>query len=326
MPGIPRIAPGGQLGAEAQCVRALYQLTSRAAAANPPRRAAGGGRGIRSTRRGVYTERMEWPDAHGYQTLARQRRRAAPAPIRAPTRAGGGWRRRRRRARCCARSASAMRISPSRRSASPRPGRISRPATCISMSWRARRRPAPMRRRQERGFQYHHRLGRHLDGLAGHALLAGVARGDRRLDRNGRRRRGLRRLVAIGGCDKNMPGCAMAIARLNRPAVFVYGGTIRPGQPAARYRLGVRGGRRTAAGKLSMTQLLEVERTAIPGPGSCGGMYTANTMASAIEALGLSLPGSSAQEAVGDERRRTAAAPVPLSCACCSRASGRVTS
>ena len=109
-------------------------------------------------------------------------------------------------------------------------------------------------------------------------------------------------LVAIGGCDKNMPGCAMAIARLNRPAVFVYGGTIRPG---ARRRdivsvfeaVGAR-----AAGTISDAQVDEVERTAIPGPGSCGGMYTANTMASAIEALGLSLPGSSAQEAVSSSK------------------------
>jgi dihydroxy-acid dehydratase len=123
-------------------------------------------------------------------------------------------------------------------------------------------------------------------------------------------------LVAIGGCDKNMPGCAMAIARLNRPAVFVYGGTIRPG---AQRRDIVSvfeavGGR--AAGTVSEAQLLEVERSAIPGPGSCGGMYTANTMASAIEALGLSLPGSSAQEAVGapklEDSRRAGEAVVAL--------------
>jgi dihydroxy-acid dehydratase len=111
-------------------------------------------------------------------------------------------------------------------------------------------------------------------------------------------------VVAIGGCDKNMPGCAMAIARLNRPGVFVYGGTIRPG---ARRRdivtvfeaIGAQ-----AAGQINDAQLHEVELTAIPGPGSCGGMYTANTMASAIEALGLSLPDSSAQEAVGEAKRR----------------------
>ncbi len=109
--------------------------------------------------------------------------------------------------------------------------------------------------------------------------------------------------VAIGGCDKNMPGCAMAMARLNRPAVFVYGGTIRPGAQrrdivAVFEAVGAR-----AAGKISDEQLAQVERTAIPGPGSCGGMYTANTMASAIEALWLSLPGSSAQEAVSADKR-----------------------
>jgi dihydroxy-acid dehydratase len=109
--------------------------------------------------------------------------------------------------------------------------------------------------------------------------------------------------VALGGCDKNMPGCAMAMARLNRPSIFVYGGTIRPGAArrdivAVFEAVGAR-----AAGRISDEQLVEVERTAIPGPGSCGGMYTANTMASAIEALGLSLPGSSAQEAVSGEKR-----------------------
>jgi dihydroxy-acid dehydratase len=109
-------------------------------------------------------------------------------------------------------------------------------------------------------------------------------------------------LVAVGGCDKNMPGCAMAIARLNRPAVFVYGGTIRPGTQHRDIVSVFEAVGGYAAGKVSAAQLLEVERTAIPGPGSCGGMYTANTMASAIEALGLSLPGSSAQEAVGAEK------------------------
>src|SRR5947209_5582827 len=110
--------------------------------------------------------------------------------------------------------------------------------------------------------------------------------------------------VALGGCDKNMPGCAMAIARLNRPAVFVYGGTIRPGAQRRDIISVFEAVGANAAGKLSDAGLLEIERTAIPGPGSCGGMYTANTMASAIEALGLSLPGSSAQEAVGEEKRR----------------------
>ncbi len=108
--------------------------------------------------------------------------------------------------------------------------------------------------------------------------------------------------VAIGGCDKNMPGCAMAMARLNRPAVFVYGGTIRPGEKRRDIVTVFEAVGARAAGKISDGELLEVERTAIPGPGSCGGMYTANTMASAIEALGLSLPGSSAQEAVSAEK------------------------
>jgi dihydroxy-acid dehydratase len=109
-------------------------------------------------------------------------------------------------------------------------------------------------------------------------------------------------VVAIGGCDKNMPGCAMALARLDRPAVFVYGGTIRPGAQRRDIVSVFEAVGGAAAGKVSAAQLLEVERTAIPGPGSCGGMYTANTMASAIEALGLSLPGSSAQEAVGSTK------------------------
>jgi dihydroxy-acid dehydratase len=109
--------------------------------------------------------------------------------------------------------------------------------------------------------------------------------------------------VAVGGCDKNMPGCAMAIARLDRPAVFVYGGTIKPGVQRRDIVSVFEAVGAHAAGKISDEQLKEVERTAIPGPGSCGGMYTANTMASAIEALGLSLPNSSAQEAVSDSKR-----------------------
>jgi dihydroxy-acid dehydratase len=110
-------------------------------------------------------------------------------------------------------------------------------------------------------------------------------------------------LVAIGGCDKNMPGCIIAMSRLNRPAIFVYGGTIKPG---AKHRDIVSvfeavGGH--AAGKVSDAELKEIEVTSIPGPGSCGGMYTANTMASAIEALGMSLPNSSAQEAVSEDKK-----------------------
>ena len=124
---------------------------------------------------------------------------------------------------------------------------------------------------------------------------------------------GIDGMVAIGGCDKNMPGCMIAIARLNRPAVFVYGGTILPGfQPKDEKEqcnpmdivsvfeaIG-----KHAKGELSDSELREVEKYAIPGPGSCGGMYTANTMASAIEALGMSLPGSSAQAAVSESKRK----------------------
>jgi drug/metabolite transporter (DMT)-like permease len=122
--------------------------------------------------------------------------------------------------------------------------------------------------------------------------------------------------VAIGGCDKNMPGCAIAMARLDRPAVFVYGGTIRPGAKRRDIVAVFEAvGGHAAAGTVSDRQLLEVERTAIPGPGSCGGMYTANTMASAMEALGLSLPNSSAQEAVSPPTRMpTPNGRVPPSC------------
>lgn len=109
-------------------------------------------------------------------------------------------------------------------------------------------------------------------------------------------------LVAIGGCDKNMPACVMAMARLNRPSVFVYGGTIRPGAKrrdivSVFEAVGAKSG-----GRISDAELLEVEQTAIPGPGACGGMYTANTMASAIEALGMSLANSSAQEAISKDK------------------------
>ncbi len=123
-------------------------------------------------------------------------------------------------------------------------------------------------------------------------------------------------LVAIGGCDKNMPGCAMAIARLNRPAVFVYGGTIRPGAKRRDIVSVFEAVGGYASGRVGDAELAEVERTAIPGPGSCGGMYTANTMASALEALGLSLPDSSAQEAVSvnkqDDCQRAGEAVVAL--------------
>jgi len=112
-------------------------------------------------------------------------------------------------------------------------------------------------------------------------------------------------LVAIGGCDKNMPGCMMGIARLNRPAIFVYGGTILPGCHKGRdvdvvsvfESVG-----QEAKGQITAEERLAVEKCAIPGAGSCGGMYTANTMASAIEALGMSLPESSAQAATSEDK------------------------
>ena len=109
--------------------------------------------------------------------------------------------------------------------------------------------------------------------------------------------------VAIGGCDKNMPACAIAMARMDRPSVFVYGGTIQLGEKRRDVISVFEAVGQHAAGNLSDIELTEVERTAIPGPGSCGGMYTANTMASAIEAMGLSLGNSSAQEAVSQAKR-----------------------
>ncbi|PTY04834.1 dihydroxy-acid dehydratase [Opitutaceae bacterium EW11] len=115
-------------------------------------------------------------------------------------------------------------------------------------------------------------------------------------------------LVTIGGCDKNMPGCVMAMARLNRPSVFVYGGTILPGiHPETKKECDIvsvfEAVGQHSANKLDDAGLRTVETCSIPGPGSCGGMYTANTMASAIEALGLSLPNSSAQVAISEEKK-----------------------
>jgi dihydroxy-acid dehydratase len=113
-------------------------------------------------------------------------------------------------------------------------------------------------------------------------------------------------IVAIGGCDKNMPGCMIALSRLNRPAIFVYGGTIMPGCHKDKKldvvsvfeAVGAR-----ANNKIDDAELAEIEAKAIPGAGSCGGMYTANTMASAIEALGMSLPNSSAQAAISNDKK-----------------------
>ena len=113
-------------------------------------------------------------------------------------------------------------------------------------------------------------------------------------------------VIAIGGCDKNMPGCLIGLARLNRPSLFIYGGTIMPGtfknkkidivsvfEAVGQY----------AKKEISGKELKNIEENAIPGPGSCGGMYTANTMASAVEALGMSLPGSSSQAAISKDKK-----------------------
>ena len=110
--------------------------------------------------------------------------------------------------------------------------------------------------------------------------------------------------VAIGGCDKNMPACGIAMARMDRPSVFVYGGTILPGKERRDIVSVFEAVGGHAAGNVSDIELKDVEATAIPGPGSCGGMYTANTMASSMEALGLSLPGSSAQNAVSQDKKQ----------------------
>ena len=109
-------------------------------------------------------------------------------------------------------------------------------------------------------------------------------------------------IIAIGGCDKNMPGLMMGISRLNRPSLFVYGGTIQPGPNHTNIISVFEAVGEHAAGSVSDIELKQIEDTAIPGPGSCGGMYTANTMASAIEALGMSLPNSSAQDAISEEK------------------------
>jgi dihydroxy-acid dehydratase len=126
-------------------------------------------------------------------------------------------------------------------------------------------------------------------------------------------------LVAIGGCDKNMPGCLIGLARMNRPSIFVYGGTIMPGcyknkdvdVVSVFESVG-----QEAKGQITADERLAVEQCAIPGAGSCGGMYTANTMASAIEALGMSLPESSAQAAISEDKkadcRRAGAAVLEL--------------
>ena len=110
-------------------------------------------------------------------------------------------------------------------------------------------------------------------------------------------------LITVGGCDKNMPACLIAMARLNRPSLFIYGGTIKPGADHTDIVSVFEAVGSNARGDLSEEQVIAIEKKAIPGAGSCGGMYTANTMASAIEALGMSLPGSSSQDAISPEKR-----------------------
>ena len=114
-------------------------------------------------------------------------------------------------------------------------------------------------------------------------------------------------LVAIPGCDKNMPGCLMAMGRLNRPALMVYGGTIRAGCTPQHPQLDIisafQSYGQALAGAISETERRQIVRHSCPGPGACGGMYTANTMASAIEALGMTLPYSSSAPAESVEKR-----------------------
>ena len=110
-------------------------------------------------------------------------------------------------------------------------------------------------------------------------------------------------VVAIGGCDKNMPGALIALARLNRPSIFIYGGSIKPSSANTDYVTVCEKVGEYAKGSISEAELIAVEKISVKGPGSCGGMYTANTMASAIEALGMSLPGSSSQDAVSQDKK-----------------------
>jgi|TARA_Y100000389_G_scaffold204172_1_gene255363 dihydroxy-acid dehydratase len=110
-------------------------------------------------------------------------------------------------------------------------------------------------------------------------------------------------VVAIGGCDKNMPGALIALARLDRPSIFIYGGSIQPSSINTDYVTVCEKVGEYAKGTISEEELIAVEKISVKGPGSCGGMYTANTMASSIEALGMSLPGSSSQDAVSDDKK-----------------------
>ena len=111
-------------------------------------------------------------------------------------------------------------------------------------------------------------------------------------------------VIAVGGCDKNMPGALIGLARLNRPSIFIYGGSIRPSSINTDYVTVCEKVGEYAKGSISEEDLIAVEKISVKGPGSCGGMYTANTMASSIEALGMSLPGSSSQDAVSNDKKQ----------------------
>ena len=111
-------------------------------------------------------------------------------------------------------------------------------------------------------------------------------------------------VIAIGGCDKNMPGALIGLARLNRPSIFIYGGSIQPSPINTDYVTVCEKVGEYAKGSITKEDLIAVEKISVKGPGSCGGMYTANTMASSIEALGMSLPGSSSQDAVSTDKKQ----------------------
>ena len=110
-------------------------------------------------------------------------------------------------------------------------------------------------------------------------------------------------LIAIGGCDKNMPGCLIGMARLDRPSIFIYGGSIKPSNENTDYVTVSEKVGEFSKGEINEDQLIHYEKISVEGPGSCGGMYTANTMASAVEALGMSLPGSSSQDAISESKK-----------------------
>ena len=110
-------------------------------------------------------------------------------------------------------------------------------------------------------------------------------------------------LIAIGGCDKNMPGCLIGMARLDRPSIFIYGGSIKPSNENTDYVTVSEKVGEFSKGEINEDRFIHYEKISVEGTGSCGGMYTANTMASAVEALGMSLPGSSSQDAVSESKK-----------------------